>query len=301
MSQRSEIPDDDAAADPQSPEDVADRPRFQIESEIQRRYHSFNATGTQLTVRLLPPLPPSTDPVSHFLASVTEMTEYAVRNTRDSDMVGLTIRNTVNMQDKAIGISFRRRDQLSENVIWSVFQKVAQSNARFNALDTMIVDVHSVRMPVGSGGDGLKTKGRRLSVMAHLKRNIIEVKAEDKCLAHALIIAVARLTNDPNYNACRRGYKIHPVVDRLLEVAGIDLTEGGGYPELARFQEHYKDYRIVVYDGLDCDSIMYDGLIETENRINLVYDRETRHYHVIANLTGAMAKKYVCNGCNKGM
>jgi hypothetical protein len=119
------------------------------------------------------------------------MIEYAVRNTRDSDMVGLSIRNTVNMQDKGIGISFRRRDQLSENVIWSVFQKVAQFNARFNVLDTMIVDVNSVRMPVGFGGDVLKTKGRQLSVMEHLKKSIIEDKAEENCLAHALIIAVA--------------------------------------------------------------------------------------------------------------
>jgi hypothetical protein len=30
--------------------------------------------------------------------------------------------------------------------------------------------------------------------MAHLKRSIIEVKAETNCLAHALIIAVARIT-----------------------------------------------------------------------------------------------------------
>jgi hypothetical protein len=142
MSQRIQIPEDEA--DPprsQSPEDVADPPRFVIESEIHRRYQRFNATGTQLTVKLLPPSTGrDTNPVSHFLASVTDMIEYAVRNTRDSDMVGLTISNTVNMQDKAIGIRFRRRDQLSENVIWSVFQKVAQSNARFNAPDSLIVD-----------------------------------------------------------------------------------------------------------------------------------------------------------------
>jgi hypothetical protein len=134
------------------------------------------------------------------------------------------------MQDKAIGISFRRRYQLSENVIWSVFQKVAQSKARFNALDSMILDVHSVRMPVGFGGDGLKIKGRQLSVMTHLKKSIIEVKAEENCLAHALIIAVARLTNDPDYEEYRKGLKIHPVVGRLLEVTGIDLTNGGGVP-----------------------------------------------------------------------
>jgi len=66
-------------------------------------------------------------------------------------MVGLTIRNAVNMQDKAIGISFRRKDQLSEEVIWSVFNKVAQSNARFNALDKLVVVLRSIKMPVGFG------------------------------------------------------------------------------------------------------------------------------------------------------
>jgi hypothetical protein len=271
MSQRIEIPEDEAdpprspESEIQIPEDVADPPRFFIESEIQRRYKRFNATGTQLAVRLLPPSSGvDTNPVSHFLTSVTDMIEYAVRNTRDSDMVGLTIRNTVNMQDRAIGISFRRRDQLSENVIWSVFEKMAQSNARFNALDSLIVDVHSVRMPVGFVGDGLKTKGRQLSVMAHLKRGIIEVKAEENCLAHALIIAVARLTNDPNYKAYRQGRKIRPMVDRLLEETGIDLTDGGGVTELTRFQEHYKDCLIVVYGGLDCDSIIFENPIESE-------------------------------------
>ena len=70
-------------------------------------------------------------------------------------MVGLTIRNQVNMQDKAIGISFRRKDQRSEEVIWSIFNKVAQSNARFNALDKLVIVVHSIKMPVGFGKNRL--------------------------------------------------------------------------------------------------------------------------------------------------
>jgi hypothetical protein len=69
----------------------------------------------------------------------------------------------------------------------------------FNALDTLTIEVHAVRMPAGFGG--IKTKGRPLGVMAHLKRSISEVKAETNCLAHALIIAIARVTNDPNYNS----------------------------------------------------------------------------------------------------
>ena len=58
---------------------------------------------------------------------MTELFEYALRDCLDSDMVGLTIPNEVNVQDKPIGFSFRRKDRLFENVIWSVFEKVVQS------------------------------------------------------------------------------------------------------------------------------------------------------------------------------
>jgi hypothetical protein len=82
--------------------------------------------------------------------------------------------------------------------------------------------------------------------MAHLKRNIIEVKAETNCLAHAIIIAIARITKDPNYKAYRQGRKIHPVVDNLLATTGICLPNGGGIPEIERFQEHFDQYKIIV-------------------------------------------------------
>ena len=48
----------------------------------------------------------------------------------------LAIPNQVNQNDKPIGISFRRKDQLSGDVIWSVLERVSQSYSRFNALDT---------------------------------------------------------------------------------------------------------------------------------------------------------------------
>ena len=81
------------------------------------------------------------------------------------------------------------------------------------------------------------------------------MKAESNCLAHALIIAKSKVDSDPNYNSYRRGYKIRPVVDSLLETTGIDLSGGGGVPELTRFQEHFKEYRIVVFGGLNCEDI----------------------------------------------
>jgi len=62
-------------------------------------------------------------------------------------MVGITRHNEVNLSDKPIGFSFRRKDQVSSDVIWSVCDKVSQSNARFNATNTLILTVHSVTMP----------------------------------------------------------------------------------------------------------------------------------------------------------
>ena len=85
-------------------------------------------------------------------------------------MVGILIRNEVNMRDKAIGISFRRKDQLSTDVILNVWQKVTHSTSRFNALDKLVLEVQSVKMPAGYEGDGIKSKGRSLDAFAHLKK-----------------------------------------------------------------------------------------------------------------------------------
>ena len=143
--------------------------------------------------------------------------------------------------------------------------------------------------------------GRPVSVLAHLKKSIIQIKATENCLAHALILAIARIDNVSNYESYRKGWKIRPVVRDLLEKTGIDLSGGAGIPELARFQEHFREYKIVVYQGLSCDNIMFEGRVESSKRLNLLYDDVERHYHVITNLTGAMGRRNVCKACNKSL
>jgi len=44
---------------------------------------------------------------------------------------------------------------------------------------------------------------------------------------------------------------------------------------------------------------MFEGRVESAKRLNLLDDDVERHYHVITNLTGAMARRYVCKACNK--
>ena len=45
---------------------------------------------------------------------------------------------------------------------------------------------------------------------------------------------------------------------------------------------------------------MLEGRVESVERLNLLYYEVTRHYHVIGNLTAAMARRYVCKACGKG-
>ena len=128
-------------------------------------------------------------------------------------------------------------------MIWSVFEKVSQSSTRFNALDTIVVTVNSVKIPMGFGRVALKRRGKPLFVMAHLKRSIVEVNAEENCLAHAIITAIARIDNDANYKVYRQGWKIRPVVQALLQETGIDLTKGGGSPKLTVFKNIFATTR----------------------------------------------------------
>jgi hypothetical protein len=150
--------------------------RFEIVREKRSDYRRFGAVGKQFTVRLNPKSDLDLNPIDHFLASINDLFEHVLHDVQNSDMVGVAIRNEVNQSDKPRGLSFRRRDQMSGDVLWSVFEKVSQSNSRFNALDILTNEVHAVKIPVGFGG--IKNKGRPLTVMDNLKKSIITVKAE---------------------------------------------------------------------------------------------------------------------------
>ena len=76
------------------------------------------------------------------------------------------------------------------------------------------------------------------------------------------------------------------------------MTKGAGIPELVRFMENFHDYKIVVYEGLSCDNIMFEGRVESSKRLNLLYYDVQQYYHVISNLTGAMERRYLCKACN---
>ena len=66
------------------------------------------------------------------------------------------------------------------------------------------------------------------------------------------------MENDPDYKAFRKGRKIRPVVQKLLDKTGIDLSGGGEIPELLNFQKYFREYKITVYQGLAYEDIMFE-------------------------------------------
>ena len=140
-------------------------------------------------------------------------------------MVGITIQNSENENDKPIGICFRRKDQFYGGCYTVLGSKAFTMKFQIDH------DCNSVRMPVGFVR-AIKSRDRPLKVMAHPKRSVMELKAAEICLAYAIIIAIAKVENDPDYKAYLQGRKIRPVVQKLLDKTVLDLSVGGGIPEL---------------------------------------------------------------------
>ena len=102
------------------------------------------------------------EPKAYLKECITALTHYLINEVADRDLVGVRIRNTENVQDKGVGISFRRRDQMEPDLIWAVFSKVIQSNDRFGLNGRLEVHLDHVIIPVCNGKLAEKTKGRTL-------------------------------------------------------------------------------------------------------------------------------------------
>jgi len=111
---------------------------FMILDETSKSFPKFNATGRSMLIRFRTP-GEEQNPIAYLKECITALTNYLVNDVHDRDLVGLRIRNTENVQDKVVGISLRRLDQLKPDVVWGVLGKVIKTNARFGLADRLEV------------------------------------------------------------------------------------------------------------------------------------------------------------------
>ena len=95
------------------------------------------------------------------------------------------------------------------------------------------------------------------------------------------------------------GYqRLLKTAEDFLETSGVNPSNSGGFQEIRQFQEYISDNKITVFDGLNTDTAMFSGNSLSAKKLRLQYDRDYEHYNVTPNLKGAMAKKYIYNGCD---
>jgi hypothetical protein len=85
---------------------------FKILDETFKTFPKFNTSGRSLFIKFNF-RGEEQDPATYLKEFITVLTNYLVDKVPDRDLVGLRIRNTENLQDKVVGISLRRRDQLT--------------------------------------------------------------------------------------------------------------------------------------------------------------------------------------------
>ncbi|XP_054259393.1 uncharacterized protein LOC128984131 [Macrosteles quadrilineatus] len=220
----------------------------------------------------------------------------------ENDQLGFTL-ESLNLKSKAPGyVNFRPATEIDENVLWQIFGGIVQSNSEsIKSTDTFKVECTRINLPVGSGRvrPGFYNT---FDEECKARRGIVVINNKDKlCLPRAIVVAMANVSKDPDYNAVRKDRANRQTIraQELVRRARVEMPEGGaGIPELEKFQRFLRDYKIVVYNydrkGRD---VYFEGNVENPKfQINLLF--HNGHYNVINCLTAAFVCNYFCEACH---
>jgi len=87
------------------------------------------------------------------------------------------------------------------------------------------------------------------------------------------------------------GRGLNQNVEDLLKASGVDSTNGGGLEEFRQFQEYHSYFKIIVFNGLSLDRVMFSRNSISDKKFYLLYDFESEHYNLITNIKAVMAKR----------
>ena len=210
------------------------------------------------------------------------------------DQVRLVLHS--NQLEYPINFPFMAPNRLTTERILAEFERVIQTNKEFRLNDTVEINVIHVAMPMGGRG----TKRSEVNLEKHLekKKSIIRIRNEDElCMARALVVAKAKLDNDPRDRQIRDHRR--PMQTRLArelhQNANVPLGPCG-IEQAKKFQAYLSEYQISIVAKEYGDKIIYAGL-EKDKRIYLYM--HNNHYDVITKMPGFFACSYYCHTCKK--
>ena len=147
---------------------------------------------------------------------------------------------------------------------------------------------------------GKRSKRSEVNLEKHLekKRTIVRIRNDDNlCMARALVVAKAKLDDDPHYKYISDHRK--PMQTRLAQElhqnANVPLCPCG-IEQAKLFQTYLTEYQINIVSKEYNNNIIYAGP-EKDKRIYLYM--HDNHYDVITKMPGFFARVFYCHTCKK--
>ena len=143
------------------------------------------------------------------------------------DQVRMVIHST--QLEYPIAFPFKPAQGLTTKRILSEVQRVVQSNQHFRLNDT--VDVNVIHLSMPSGGKGRKRTDVSLERHLEKKRSVVRIQNNDLCMARALVVAKAKVDDNPQYKSIadhrksiqtRLAQELHTKADVPLGPCGIE-------------------------------------------------------------------------------
>ena len=272
------------------------------EIETMKKYNSkkFQMTATDHTIRFNNVLGDLDLLESH--ERVQKIFEHLLNDVTgdmdERDQVRFVLRS--DQLDTPISIPFMAVLQLTPERVFSQIERVVQSNRDFRLNDTVTVDIIHVEAPQGSG----RSKRTVLDIREYLhkKGSVITIQNNDNlCLARALVVAVAKAENAPNYkNLTRTDRRTQEKKAKELHAAANVPLGPCGIPEVEMFQKYLAKYEINIVSGNHDNAIIYPPEPTTNNTVTPIYlYLHDNHYDVITSMPGFLSKVYFCHTCKQ--
>ena len=233
-------------------------------------------------------------------AIIQQLVDDVTEGIKDRDQIHFVLRTE--QLETPIALPFMSRAQFTPERVFAAVERVVQSNREFRLNDTVHVNVWHVEMPEGSG----RSKNKRTELNAkkylHDTRSVVVIKNhDDLCLARALVVAIARVENAPNYDYLRR-------IDRAQQIKARELHIEAGVPfgpcgleEVRLFQRHLTRYEINIVSLLQNNTIIYPPPTQAApDKTPLYLLLHNNHYDVITKMPGFLKRSYFCHKCRKG-
>ena len=268
---------------------------YDIEKVGEKKIEKFRSTATYYKVSINDM---EVDGLSNILKTLKQVFRSILNDITqmipDTDLVRISMDNPE--LDFPITLEFMPRRELTAERILSEIERVLQSYQQFVVDETFHIDIVHVQNPHGKGNP--KKPYVDISRLLQSKGSVLQIRNQDKlCCARAIVTAIARHENHPQWNSIRKGTGLQKLMAvQLHQKAGVALQKCG-IEEVKRFQAVLPQYQIHVLSKDHFNAIIYEG---PEGAVPIYLYYHDEHFDVITKMTGFLNKSYFCSQCKKG-